>query len=60
MNDEQAGGRIFFSSTGRSLVEEDEIVVLSVGVDKMQRNFEPLKQQSMIGKRERSSTTRRK
>ena len=25
--------RIFFSSTGRSLVEEDEIVVLSVGVD---------------------------
>src|SRR5213076_2715750 len=33
MNDEQAGGRIFFSSTGRSLVEEDEIVVLSVGVD---------------------------
>src|SRR6266850_2883002 len=27
------GGRIFFSSTGRSLVEEDEIVVLSVGVD---------------------------
>ncbi|HLH95523.1 MAG TPA: ethanolamine ammonia-lyase reactivating factor EutA [Xanthobacteraceae bacterium] len=33
MNDESAGGRIFFSSTGRSLVEEDEIVVLSVGVD---------------------------
>jgi ethanolamine utilization protein EutA len=33
MNDEAAGGRIFFSSTGRSLVEEDEIVVLSVGVD---------------------------
>src|SRR5436190_3384945 len=33
MNDEQVGGRIFFSSTGRSLVEEDEIVVLSVGVD---------------------------
>src|SRR5205807_9725179 len=30
---EAAGGRIFFSSTGRSLVEEDEIVVLSVGVD---------------------------
>ena len=27
------GGRIFFSSTGRSLVDEDEIVVLSVGVD---------------------------
>jgi len=34
MADEEAqGGRIFFSSTGRSLVEEDEIVVLSVGVD---------------------------
>jgi ethanolamine utilization protein EutA len=33
MNDESAGGRVFFSSTGRSLVEEDEIVVLSVGVD---------------------------
>src|SRR6266513_1684188 len=33
MNDEQVGGRIFFSSKGRSLVEEDEIVVLSVGVD---------------------------
>src|SRR5215475_9075453 len=33
MNDEAQGGRIFFSSTGRSLVEEDEIVVLSVGVD---------------------------
>src|SRR5437764_2429571 len=33
MNDEAAGGRIFFSSTGRSLVDEDEIVVLSVGVD---------------------------
>jgi ethanolamine utilization protein EutA len=31
--DEAEGGRIFFSSTGRSLVEEDEIVVLSVGVD---------------------------
>ena len=31
MNDESAGGRIFFSSTGRSLVDEDEIVVLSVG-----------------------------
>src|ERR1700730_17382370 len=30
---EAQGGRIFFSSTGRSLVEEDEIVVLSVGVD---------------------------
>jgi ethanolamine utilization protein EutA len=33
MNDEAAGGRVFFSSTGRSLVDEDEIVVLSVGVD---------------------------
>jgi ethanolamine utilization protein EutA len=33
MNEEAAGGRIFFSSTGRSLVDEDEIVVLSVGVD---------------------------
>jgi ethanolamine utilization protein EutA len=30
---EEDGGRIFFSSTGRSLVDEDEIVVLSVGVD---------------------------
>jgi ethanolamine utilization protein EutA len=33
MDDEAAGGRVFFSSTGRSLVDEDEIVVLSVGVD---------------------------
>src|SRR5205807_2211863 len=33
MNEDSAGGRIFFSSTGRSLVDEDEIVVLSVGVD---------------------------
>ena len=33
MTDDEAGGRIFFSSTGRSLVDEDEIVVLSVGVD---------------------------
>jgi ethanolamine utilization protein EutA len=33
MSDEAVGGRIFFSSTGRSLVDEDEIVVLSVGVD---------------------------
>ena len=31
--DEGEGGRIFFTSTGRSLVDEDEIVVLSVGVD---------------------------
>ena len=33
MSDEAQGGRIFFSSTGRSLDGEDEIVVLSVGVD---------------------------
>jgi ethanolamine utilization protein EutA len=34
MTEEQAeGGRVFFSSTGRSLVDEDEIVVHSVGVD---------------------------
>jgi ethanolamine utilization protein EutA len=32
-SEDAEGGRIFFSSTGRSLVEEDEIVVLSVGVD---------------------------
>src|ERR1700756_48300 len=30
---EVEGGRIFFSSTGRTLAEEDEICVLSVGVD---------------------------
>src|SRR5213076_1376651 len=33
MDEEAQGGRIFFSSTGRSLEGEDEIVVLSVGVD---------------------------
>src|SRR5712671_1806352 len=33
MNDEAVGGRVFFSSTGRSLVDEDQICVLSVGVD---------------------------
>jgi ethanolamine utilization protein EutA len=33
MTEQAAGGRVFFSSTGRSLVDEDEIVVLSVGVD---------------------------
>ena len=33
MADEDEGSRIFFTSTGRSLVDEDEIVVLSVGVD---------------------------
>src|SRR5690349_24903898 len=32
MTDDQ-GGRVFFSSTGRSLEGEDEVVVLSVGVD---------------------------
>ena len=32
-DEETRGGRIFFSSTGRSLVDEDEIVVLSAGVD---------------------------
>ena len=30
---EEAGGRIFFSNAGRSLVEEDEIQLSSVGVD---------------------------
>ena len=33
MTDDEQGGRIFFSSTGRSLEGEDEIVILSVGVD---------------------------
>ena len=33
MTDDDQGGRVFFSSTGRSLEGEDEIVVLSVGVD---------------------------
>ena len=33
MTDDSAGGRVFFSNTGRSLVDEDEIVILSVGVD---------------------------
>jgi ethanolamine utilization protein EutA len=33
MTDESAGGRIFFSSTGRALAEEDQLCVLSVGVD---------------------------
>src|SRR6202049_4444907 len=32
MSDE-VGGRIFFSSTGRTFGEEDELCVLSVGVD---------------------------
>src|SRR4029453_5984761 len=30
---EEEGGRIYFTSTGPPLVDEDEIVVLSVGVD---------------------------
>ena len=29
----EEGGRIFFSNAGRSLVEEDEIQLSSVGVD---------------------------
>src|SRR6266852_9989514 len=33
MTDDAEGGRIFFSSTGRSLEDDDEICVLSVGVD---------------------------
>ncbi len=33
MTDEVHGGRIFFSNTGRTFGEEDELCVLSVGVD---------------------------
>ena len=33
MVEEAVGGRVFFSDTGRTLAEEDEICVLSVGVD---------------------------
>ncbi len=33
MSDEAAGGRVFFSNIKRSLEEEDEIVLVSVGVD---------------------------
>src|ERR1700704_6488150 len=33
MNDEPVGGRIFFSNVRRSLEEEDEIRLVSVGVD---------------------------
>jgi ethanolamine utilization protein EutA len=33
MSEEAEGGRIFFSSTGRTLAEEDEICLLTVGVD---------------------------
>src|SRR5579863_9280472 len=33
MTDADQGGRIFFSNTGRTFGEEDELCVLSVGVD---------------------------
>ncbi len=33
MTDEDQGGRVFFSSTGRTLEGEDEICLLTVGVD---------------------------
>ena len=33
MTDEHQGGRIFFSSTGRTLDADDEVCLLSVGVD---------------------------
>jgi ethanolamine utilization protein EutA (predicted chaperonin) len=33
MTEEAAGGRVFFSDTGRTLAEEDQICILSVGVD---------------------------
>ena len=33
MTEETKGGRVFFSSTGRTFGEEDELCVLSVGVD---------------------------
>src|SRR5688572_23995292 len=33
MTDESEGGRIFFSSTGRTLAVEDEVCLLTVGVD---------------------------
>src|SRR5665213_14775 len=33
MTDEAESGRIFFSSTGRTFGEEDELCVLTVGVD---------------------------
>src|ERR1700684_4655075 len=33
MSEEAQGGRVFFSSTGRTFGEEDELCVLSVGVD---------------------------
>jgi len=31
--EEEAGGRVFFSNTSRSLIEEDEIELTSVGID---------------------------
>src|ERR1044071_8893079 len=33
MNDEDQGGRVFFSSTGRTLENDDEVCLLTVGVD---------------------------
>jgi ethanolamine utilization protein EutA len=33
MTEEVAGGHVFFSDTGRTLAEEDQICILSVGVD---------------------------
>jgi ethanolamine utilization protein EutA len=33
MNENETGGRIFFSDTGRTFGEEDELCVLTVGVD---------------------------
>jgi ethanolamine utilization protein EutA len=33
MSEDEQGGRIFFSNTGRTFGEEDELCVLSVGVD---------------------------
>lgn len=33
MSEEAEGGRVFFSDTGRALAEEDQICILSVGVD---------------------------
>ena len=33
MTDDSAAGRIFFSSAGRTLADEDQICILSVGVD---------------------------
>ena len=32
-SEEDQGGRVFFSSTGRTLEGDDEICLLSVGVD---------------------------